>query len=114
MTQTYYAENGESLDVNISGNQILDKLTFGLWDKIGIPRPISSDDAKLIARILRNAATFCRNGHPLFLSIAFNGTEFNYRDNGEVQWLDDTAGFFERSGGLITEREHDQRMSRML
>ena len=58
--QTYYAVNGAEIDSNVSGNNFLNKITLGLWDKVGIPRPLSEDDAQIVARILRNYASLQR------------------------------------------------------
>lgn len=57
MSQEYYAVTGEERTINHFWNVVLDVLTAGLWDKIGIPRPLSEEDAKLTSRVLRNFHT---------------------------------------------------------
>ena len=100
MTQTYYAVNGEVKDINVTGNRFLDKLTFPLWDKLGIPRPLSEADAKLIARMLRNYAKLQRiqPGQWFWKEAGW------IQDNeAEIKWVEEVAEFFEHSGGLLEE-----------
>ena len=101
MTQTYYAVNGKTKDFNVTGNQFLDKLTFPLWNKAGIPRPLSEAETKLIARMLRNYAKLQR----------IKPGKYFWKELGWVQdseadiiWTEETADFFEKSGGLIEEK----------
>ena len=54
MSRTYIDnKTGKSLDINISGNDFLGKITLGLWDKLGFA-PKIKEDCKLVARICRN------------------------------------------------------------
>ena len=90
MTQSYFAVNGDMKDINIAGNEFLDKLTLGLWDLIGIPRPLSEEDSKLIARILKNYAHIQRitytdaikflndNGHEVLFGADLSSEMENY------------------------------------
>jgi len=101
MTQTYYAVNGEVKDINVTGNQFLDKLMFPLWDKAGIPRPLSEPETKLIARMLRNYAKLQR----------INPGKYFWKELGWVQdseadiiWAEEVAEFFENSDGLLEEK----------
>lgn len=100
MMQTYYAVNGEVKDINATGNRFLDKLTFPLWDKAGIPRPLSEADTKLIARMLRNYVRLQR----------IKPCEYFWKVMGWIQdddtniiWVEEVAKFFEESGGLMDE-----------
>ena len=99
---TYYAINGKDMDVNIAGNMFLDKITMGLWDKVGIPIPLSEDDAELISRILWNYAKLQRS---TFECGDRTNTEWNSRgyvqeENEKIIWIEKIAEFFEESGGL--------------
>lgn len=100
MTQTYYAVNGEVKDINVTGNRFLDKLTFPLWDKAGIPRPLSEADAKLIARMLRNYAKLQR-----IKPGDYFWEELGYEQDDliEIEFVEEVAEFFEHSGGLLDE-----------
>lgn len=106
MTQTYYAVHGNTKDINITGNQFLDNLTLGLWDKIGIPRPLSESDAKLVARMLRNYAALqmTTSDAPQRYGTYF-GHQFGYVQEGrqELRWIEEVATFFDESGGLTDE-----------
>lgn len=100
MTQTYYAVNGEVKDINITGNRLLDKLTFPRWDKAGIPRPLSEHETKLVALILRNYAKLQR----IKLSARFwKEVGWVQDDEEEIRWVEKVAEFFERSGGLLDD-----------
>ena len=98
MTQTYYAVNGEVKDINVTGNRFLDKLAFPLWDKLGIPRPLSDADAKLIARMLRNYAKLQRikPGECFWKEVGW--VQYN---NANIIWVEEVVKFFEHSGGLL-------------
>ena len=98
MTQTYYAVNGEVKDINVTGNLFLDKLTFPLWDKVGIPRPLSEEETKLVARMLRNYAKLqsIEPGEHFWKEVGW--TQDNEAD---IIWVEEVAEFFEHSGGLL-------------
>ena len=99
-TQTYYAVNGEVKDINVTGNRFLDKLTFPLWDKLGIPRPLSESDTKLIARMLRNYSNLQRIESSEYF---WKETGWAQDDEEEIRWVEEVAEFFECSGGLLDE-----------
>ena len=100
MTQTYYAANGEVKDINVTGNRFLDKLTFPLWDKLGIPRPLSETETKLVARMLRNYANLQRIEPGEYFWKEVGWVQDNEADIG---WVEEVAEFFEKSGGLLDE-----------
>ena len=100
MTQTYYAVNGEPKDINVTGNRFLDKLTFPLWDKAGIPRPLSEADTKLIARMLRNYAKLQRINPGAWFWKELGWIQDNEAD---IVWVEEVAEFFDKSGGLLDE-----------
>ena len=100
MTQTYYAVNGEIKDINVTGNRFLDKLTFPLWNKAGIPRPLSKADTKLVARMLRNYAKLQRIEPGEYFWEVMGWSQDNEAD---IVWVEEVAEFFEKSGGLLDE-----------
>ena len=100
MMQTYCAVNGEVKDINVTGNRFLDKLTFPLWDKAGIPRPLPETETKLIARMLRNYAKLQRIKPDAWFWKELGWIQDNEAD---IVWVEEVAEFFEQSGGLIDE-----------
>ena len=100
MTQTYYAVNGEIRDINVTGNRFLDKLTFPLWDKAGIPRPLPEADTKLIARMLRNYTKLQRIKPGEYFWKVMGWVQDN---DANIIWVEEVADFFEKSGGLLDE-----------
>ena len=98
--QTYYAANGEVKDINVTGNHFLDKLTFPLWSKTGIPRPLSEAETKLIARMLWNYAKLQR-----IKPGAWFWKELGWKQDieADIVWVEEVAKFFEESGGLTDE-----------
>ena len=106
--QTYCAKNGERIEVNVTGNSFLTKLTFGLWDKAGIPRPLSKKDALLVARLLRNYATLQRitqTASALYQKGFWGIVGYQQDDENEVIWVEKMAEFFINSGGLFDEEK---------
>jgi len=105
MTQTYYGINGELFDVNVTGNHFLAKLTVGLWDKFGIPRPLTKPDSLIVARLLRNyikLQTLISSNEDYGKSI-WSSHGYRQDDIEELNWLKEVAGFFERCDGLMSE-----------
>jgi hypothetical protein len=94
MTQTYYAVNGEVKDINVTGNRFLDKITFPLWDKAGIPRPLSEADAKLIARMLQNYVKLQRIKPDTWF---WKELGWNQDSEANIIWVEEVAEFFEQS-----------------
>jgi len=128
MGQEYYAVNGEDRNIIHFWNVVLDVLTAGLWDKVGIPRPLSEEDANLTARVLRNFHTLY--GHLIenppsdikhwnwFLKHNF-GVSYSMGiqqepedklpfDKEQHDYILELVRFFESSGGLITDEEYFQ------
>ena len=100
MTQTYYTVNGEVKDINVTRNRFLDKLTFPLWEKAGIPRPLSDAETKLIACMLRNYAKLQRIKPSSYFWEDLGWTQDSEAD---IIWVEEVAEFFEQSGGLLDE-----------
>ncbi len=104
MTQIYYAVNGKEEKINKAGNDFLAKLTFCLWDKVGIPRPLSEADAKLVARILRNYVTLQEiTKKDKSERYIWRMMGYTQDDEGSIEWTKRIAQFFEESGGLREE-----------
>jgi len=103
--QTHYAVNGEVKDINVTGNHFLDKLTFPLFDKVGIPRPLSESDAKPVARVLRNYAKLQRVTFGEDHSYVWQMVGYAQDDIVEIEWVEKIAEFFENSGGLLDEED---------
>lgn len=93
--QTYYAVNGGSVDINVTGN------LFGLWEKAGIPRPLSEADAKLVARLLKNYANLQRYTLGEDHNYFWRTMGYEQDDIETIEWTDKIANFFEHSGGLL-------------
>ena len=98
--QQYFAVNGEIKDINVTGNRFLDKLTFPLWDKVGIPRPLPETETNLIARMLRNYAKLQRIKPSSYFWEDLGWTQDSEAD---IIWVEEVAEFFEQSGGLLDE-----------
>ena len=105
MAQQYYGCNGRLLQLNVSANHFLEKITLCLWDKVGIPRPLSKEDAVLIARILRNYVTL----QEVYLDDPGQGTHFwslyglGQDDEEDIKFTSEIALFFEECNGLTNE-----------
>ena len=107
MTQTYYGINGELFDINVTGNHFLAKLTLGLWDKAGIPRPLTKKDSFIVARLLRNYIKLqtITSSNDEYGKTFWSSHGYRQDDIEEINWLTKVAGFFERCDGLMTEDE---------
>lgn len=111
MAQYYYGANGTEITCHKADNDFLDRLIYGLFSyKIGIPRPISKENALIVSRMLYNFAQLQRltlNGEAEQYAWKFLGYEQFELD--EIEWAEKTAEFFEKSGGLITEEEWEEK-----
>lgn len=107
MTQIYYGNNGEIFHCNVSANHFLGKITLGLWDKVGIPRPLSKDDSLLISRILKNYIKMQKetSSDKAYGAHFWSMNGFAQDDNEDIDFTNEIAQFFERCGGLMTEEE---------
>jgi hypothetical protein len=101
LTITYIAKNGETFDLNHAGNRWLDRVTLGLWDKIGVPARVSAGDRLLIARMIRNREKLARfkTGNPEHQIDKI----LDPQDGENPESAETFAEFLERSGGLICE-----------
>jgi len=117
MTQTYFAKNGETLDINQAGNKFLDKITLGLFDKVGIPRPLLESDAKLVSRILNNYIKLqeITKSMPEAEQYYFwNQLGHKQETPHTIVWIKKVSSFLERGEGLLSEEEGMQRLERLL
>ena len=107
ITQTYYGKNGELFDINVSGNHFLAKITMLRWDKIGIPRPLSKEDALLISRILKNYVKIQKDTSKDKAHGSYFWSKYGYAqdDDEDIEWVQKVADFFDRCEGLMTEDE---------
>ena len=107
MSQEYYGNNGEDFPISTSWNRFLDQITLCLWDKMGIPRPLSKDDALLVSRILRNYIKLQEITAPenYYGTIMWSMYGFKQDDPEELKKAGKIAEFFERCNGLMTEEE---------
>lgn len=106
MSRTYYGANGDCIDINVTGSLFLDKLTFGMWKKIGIPCPVSESDTKIIARLLRNYASLQRETLGENHDYAWRLMGYEQDDLETIKWTEETAKFFEHSDGLVDEEDN--------
>lgn len=111
MSQEYYGNNGENFAINVTWNRFLEKMTLCLWDKVGIPRPISKDDALLISRILRNYIKLQEMTSPenYYGTIMWSMHGFKQDNPEELKKTGKIADFFERCNGLMTEEEWSEK-----
>lgn len=107
MSQEYYGNNGEQFTINVNGTALLDRVTLCLWDKVGIPRPLSNEDALLISRMLDNYITLQKvtmgdesYSKPFW---ARYGLKQDCDENLEVTIK--ISNFFKRCDGLMTEED---------
>jgi len=128
LSQEYYAVNGAELSIAHHYSEMLSVLTAGLWDKVGIRRPCSAEDANLVARIIRNfvkvynimkddpdvrqTCWFIRKYYGITPSMGVLKDEPRNElplTDDDPEYLLEIADFFEASGGLITNEEHYRR-----
>jgi len=111
MGSTFYGRNGETFEMNVAAKTDLDKLTFGLWDKLGIPRDIPMNDTNIIARMIRNMVRIQKltHGTPEMESF-LKMVGFTQYDTEEIEFFESAATFFEDSGGLLPEDQWNAMM----
>jgi len=107
MSQEYYGNNGEEFAINRNGNELLDRLTLCLWDKVGIPRPLTKEDALLISRMLNNYIELQKvtTGDDFYSSIFWSKYGLHQDDLENLEFTIRMAEFFKRCNGLMTEEE---------
>ncbi|MCK4668228.1 hypothetical protein KAU33_15865 [Candidatus Dependentiae bacterium] len=107
MSRNYYGKNGELFNVNVDMRSFLEKITFCLWNKVGIPGSLSKEDALLVSRILTNYIELqgTTSGDDKFGKYFWSKYGFEQDNIEELNLVRETASFFERSNGLLNEHD---------
>ena len=95
MGRDYIGKSGNSLSINMAGAQLLDKLIFGLFEKIGC-FPKTKEDCQLVARVIRNRIRLNKYYLPFWKEM-YDVDKFS---KAELEWMEDVVDFFEDSNGL--------------
>jgi len=98
MSRTYTdIKTGKYIDINISGNEFLGKITLGLWEKLGFA-PRTKEDCRLVSRICKNYIKYQEyiNDSP-FLQELYNIEKLPKED---IEWLKEVQKFFENANGI--------------
>lgn len=111
MTQEYYGNNGENFAINVTWNHFLERMTLCLWDKVGIPRPLSKEDALLIARILNNYITLQRITDKEGCHESCMWSMYGLKQDGPeaLKKAEEILDFFVRCNGLMTEEKWSEK-----
>jgi len=112
MSRNYYGKNGELFNVNVDMRSFLEKITFCLWNRVGIPGSLSKEDALLVSRILTNYIELqgITSGDDDKFGKYFWSKYGLEQDNvEELNLVSETAKFFERSNGLMSEQDWSDR-----
>jgi len=96
MGVTFYAVNGETLDMNHGARDVLDRLTAFYWDLLGVPSKVSKEDTLLIARILKNFIHLQTIGDPIFFKVWHIPIE----TKEDLEYWEEVEKFFRESGGI--------------
>ena len=98
MGRDYIGKSGNSFSINVAGAELLDKITFGLFEKIGC-FPKNKEDCLLVTRVLRNRVRL-NNYYLPFWKEMYDIEKFS---NDIANWMEEAADFFEKSNGLNLE-----------
>jgi hypothetical protein len=96
MSQTWYNSRGEDFDMNYSSGDWLNRVTFGLSDKVGLKDHIEISDTKLIARLIQNRLA-------PDINIANEKAKFMGEQEYDLEEYDfclKIGEFFDNSGGV--------------
>lgn len=108
MSRNYYGNNGELFNVNVDMRSFLEKITFCLWNKVGIPGSLSKEDALLVSRILNNYIELqgiTSGDDDKFGKYFWSKYGFEQDDAEELELVHETIKFFERCNGLMSEHD---------
>ena len=83
---------------NIKTWDYLNKITIGLYNKLGLLYPINTEDCKIIARIIRNNIIYHSYGN---IEKGYYGVE--YLKLEEIEFMKEVATFFETAKKGIEE-----------
>jgi len=114
MGTTLHGVNETSFDLTAYDGDVLHYLGWGLGELFGVYAPMSGEDCKILARILRNKANYLeivkddpehvsQNAHNVFIiNGSKDGNLINDYLNSDEQlaWIRALAGWFEASDGL--------------
>ena len=95
MGRDYIGKSGNSFSINVAGTEFLDKLTFGLFEKIGC-FPKTKEDCLLVARVFKNRIRLNKYYLPFWKEM-YDVDKFT---EGEAEMLEEAVDFFEHSEGL--------------
>ena len=107
MSRNYYGNNGELFNVTVTIRNFLEKITLCLWDKAGIPEPLSEEDSLLILRIIDNYVKLqtLTSSDGEFGKYFWSKYGFEQDTPEELELINKVARFFGRSKGLMTEQD---------
>nr|BDI55033.1 MAG: hypothetical protein [uncultured archaeon] len=83
---------------NIKTWDYLNKITIGLYNKLGLLYPINTENCRIIARIIQNHIIYQRYGN---LEREFHNIE--YLESGEIEFMKEVALFFKTAKKGIEE-----------
>ena len=110
MSHDYYGNNGELFNINVKMRDFLEKITLCLWNRAGIPTPLSKEDALLVSKILNNYIELQRiTSNDNDGAYFWSKYGFEQDDIEELDLVDKAAKFFERSNGLMSEQDWSDR-----
>jgi len=104
MGYTFFGKNGYSFHRTVAEGDFLDKITLGLWPKIGC-YPRTDEDCKLVARILRNRAALNKWLPYDYYEMKFGLTK---EEDSTVKWMRSLANFFEFCGYMEEGEFYDK------
>ncbi len=88
----YYKDikKGKKIEINLPGGEYLDKITLGIFPKMGISSNCSPEDCKLVSRIIRNYNWYLQKG--------WEGTLEKFKVDiltpKEIKFFEEVADFF--------------------
>lgn len=112
MTSYLLGKNKTELKLNIFWGQALNWLAWGLKPKIGVYAPMSEEDCKLVAKIIRNKTRIFdinkedkEHSTLRFMSIVFlfDKKEYFFDSKNAIKTLTEIADWFDTCGGLVPE-----------
>lgn len=94
MTQ-YYTDikTGKEIKINIKGNEYLNKITLGIFPKMGISDICSPEDCQLVSRIIRNYNWYLKNAS----SYTLDFYRVERLSPEEMRFMEKVADFFENA-----------------
>jgi len=104
MGHTFYGKHGYYFNRSVGDGDFLDKITLGLWDKIGC-YPKNDEDCKLVARILRNRVAWNKWLPYDYYEMKFGLTK---EEDYNVRWMISLANFFELCGYMDEEEFYEK------